>query len=136
MQIFPCQMSSFLQTIVLTPAQVLRPRAPPPLQPPDTTVHTAVEGPEMTVTDQVWYMCLETLSIHIMFFLNLTLFVFILFFSTDIHTEAVQAALAKHKEEKMALPMPTKRRSAFVQSPIDTCTPPGELKVQTNGSSF
>lgn len=80
MQIFPCQMSSFLQTIVLTPAQVLRPRAPPPLQPPDSTVHTAVEGPEMTVTDQVWYMCLETLSIHIMFFLNLTLFVFILFF--------------------------------------------------------
>lgn len=45
----------------------------------------------------------------------------------DIHTEAVQAALAKHKEEKMALPMPTKRRSAFVQSPIDTCTPPGKL---------
>lgn len=45
----------------------------------------------------------------------------------DIHTEAVQAALAKHKEEKMALPMPTKRRSAFVQSPIDNCTPPGKL---------
>uniref|UniRef100_A0A668W3Z5 DMAP1-binding domain-containing protein n=1 Tax=Oreochromis aureus TaxID=47969 RepID=A0A668W3Z5_OREAU len=59
---------------------------------------------------------------------------FSLFFSlwlfsiyVDIHTEAVQAALAKHKEEKMALPMPTKRRSAFVQSPIDTCTPPGKL---------
>lgn len=45
----------------------------------------------------------------------------------DIHTEAVQAALAKHKEEKMALPMPTKRRSAFVQSPIDGCTPPGKV---------
>lgn len=45
----------------------------------------------------------------------------------DIHTEAVQAALAKHKEEKMALPMPTKRRSAFVQSPLDACTPPGKL---------
>jgi len=44
----------------------------------------------------------------------------------DIHTEAVQAALAKHKEEKMALPMPTKRRSAFVQSPIENCTPPGK----------
>uniref|UniRef100_A0A8C1V7Z3 Disco-interacting protein 2 homolog Bb n=1 Tax=Cyprinus carpio TaxID=7962 RepID=A0A8C1V7Z3_CYPCA len=42
----------------------------------------------------------------------------------NIHTEAVQAALAKHKEEKMALPMPTKRRSAYVQSPIDNCTPP------------
>lgn len=44
----------------------------------------------------------------------------------DIHTEAVQAALAKHKEQKMALPMPTKRRSTFVQSPADACTPPGE----------
>ena len=43
----------------------------------------------------------------------------------DIHTEAVQAALAKHKEEKMALPMPTKRRSTYVQSPIETRTPPG-----------
>lgn len=35
---------------------------------------------------------------------------------SDIHTEAVQAALAKHKEQKMALPMPTKRRSTLVQS--------------------
>uniref|UniRef100_A0A8C5U7A0 Disco interacting protein 2 homolog B n=1 Tax=Malurus cyaneus samueli TaxID=2593467 RepID=A0A8C5U7A0_9PASS len=36
-------------------------------------------------------------------------------YRSDIHTEAVQAALAKHKEQKMALPMPTKRRSTFVQ---------------------
>uniref|UniRef100_A0A4W6EIA8 Disco interacting B n=1 Tax=Lates calcarifer TaxID=8187 RepID=A0A4W6EIA8_LATCA len=43
---------------------------------------------------------------------------------SHIHTEAVQAALAKHKEEKMALPMPTKRRSTYVQSPIETRTPP------------
>uniref|UniRef100_A0A671XV01 Disco-interacting protein 2 homolog B-A-like n=1 Tax=Sparus aurata TaxID=8175 RepID=A0A671XV01_SPAAU len=46
-------------------------------------------------------------------------------YRSDIHTEAVQAALAKHKEEKMALPMPTKRRSTYVQSPIETRTPPG-----------
>lgn len=45
-------------------------------------------------------------------------------YRSDIHTEAVQAALAKHKEEKMALPMPTKRRSTYVQSPIITRTPP------------
>uniref|UniRef100_A0A668V155 DMAP1-binding domain-containing protein n=1 Tax=Oreochromis aureus TaxID=47969 RepID=A0A668V155_OREAU len=45
-------------------------------------------------------------------------------YRSDIHTEAVQAALAKHKEEKMALPMPTKRRSTYVQSPIETRTPP------------
>lgn len=47
---------------------------------------------------------------------------------SDIHTEAVQAALAKHKEEKMALPMPTKRRSTYVQSPIETRTPPGRTE--------
>lgn len=47
---------------------------------------------------------------------------------TDIHTEAVQAALAKHKEEKMALPMPTKRRSTYVPSPIETRTPPGRTQ--------
>lgn len=53
----------------------------------------------------------------------------ILFFDcSDIHTEAVQAALAKHKEEKMALPMPTKRRSTYVQSPIETRTPPGRTE--------
>ncbi|TKS71574.1 Disco-interacting protein 2 -like protein B-A [Collichthys lucidus] len=45
-------------------------------------------------------------------------------YRSDIHTEAVQAALAKHKEEKMALPMPTKRRSTYVQSPMETRTPP------------
>uniref|UniRef100_A0A665WPT9 Disco-interacting protein 2 homolog B-A-like n=1 Tax=Echeneis naucrates TaxID=173247 RepID=A0A665WPT9_ECHNA len=45
-------------------------------------------------------------------------------YRSDIHTEAVQAALAKHKEEKMALPMPTKRRSTYVQSPIQARTPP------------
>uniref|UniRef100_A0A673CD97 Disco-interacting protein 2 homolog Bb n=1 Tax=Sphaeramia orbicularis TaxID=375764 RepID=A0A673CD97_9TELE len=45
-------------------------------------------------------------------------------YRSDIHSEAVQAALAKHKEEKMALPMPTKRRSTYVQSPINTRTPP------------
>lgn len=51
----------------------------------------------------------------------------------DIHTEAVQAALAKHKEQKMALPMPTKRRSTFVQSPADACTPPGEAVPHSAG---
>ncbi|XP_058027130.1 disco-interacting protein 2 homolog B isoform X4 [Ahaetulla prasina] len=50
-------------------------------------------------------------------------------YRSDIHTEAVQAALAKHKEQKMALPMPTKRRSTFVQSPADACTPPENFSV-------
>uniref|UniRef100_A0A8D0HMQ4 Disco interacting B n=1 Tax=Sphenodon punctatus TaxID=8508 RepID=A0A8D0HMQ4_SPHPU len=50
-------------------------------------------------------------------------------YRSDIHTEAVQAALAKHKEQKMALPMPTKRRSTFVQSPSDACTPPENFSV-------
>uniref|UniRef100_A0A8C7MJX5 Disco-interacting protein 2 homolog Bb n=1 Tax=Oncorhynchus kisutch TaxID=8019 RepID=A0A8C7MJX5_ONCKI len=50
-------------------------------------------------------------------------------YRSDIHTETVQAALAKHKEEKMALPMPTKRRSTYVQSPVMNCTPPGSSSV-------
>uniref|UniRef100_A0A3B3ZQB5 DMAP1-binding domain-containing protein n=1 Tax=Periophthalmus magnuspinnatus TaxID=409849 RepID=A0A3B3ZQB5_9GOBI len=57
-------------------------------------------------------------------------------YRSDIHTEAVQAALAKHKEEKMALPMPTKRRSTYVQSPINTRTPPGSLTLQKHNSNF
>ncbi|XP_065390751.1 uncharacterized protein isoform X5 [Macaca fascicularis] len=43
----------------------------------------------------------------------------------DVHTEAVQAALAKHKEWKMAVPMPSKRRSLVVQTSMDAYTPPG-----------
>lgn len=46
--------------------------------------------------------------------------------SPDVHTEAVQAALAKHKERKMAVPMPSKRRSLVVQTSMDAYTPPGE----------
>lgn len=43
----------------------------------------------------------------------------------DVHTEAVQAALAKQKERKMAVPMPSKRRSLVVQTSVDAYTPPG-----------
>uniref|UniRef100_A0A8B9LSL4 Disco-interacting protein 2 homolog Ba n=1 Tax=Astyanax mexicanus TaxID=7994 RepID=A0A8B9LSL4_ASTMX len=57
-------------------------------------------------------------------------------YRSDIHTEAVQAALAKHKEEKMALPMPTKRRSAFVQSPMDNCTPPDTSSASEDEGSL
>uniref|UniRef100_A0A4W5R4W1 Disco-interacting protein 2 homolog Bb n=1 Tax=Hucho hucho TaxID=62062 RepID=A0A4W5R4W1_9TELE len=52
--------------------------------------------------------------------------------ASDIHTETVQAALAKHKEEKMALPMPTKRRSTYVQSPVINCTPPDSSSGSEN----
>uniref|UniRef100_A0AAR2KQ08 DMAP1-binding domain-containing protein n=1 Tax=Pygocentrus nattereri TaxID=42514 RepID=A0AAR2KQ08_PYGNA len=45
-------------------------------------------------------------------------------FPTDVHTEAVQAALAKHKERKVAVPMPSKRRSLVVQTSMDAYTPP------------
>ncbi|KAJ8359039.1 hypothetical protein SKAU_G00155640 [Synaphobranchus kaupii] len=41
----------------------------------------------------------------------------------DIHTEAVQAALALHKVQKMALPMPTKRWPAGTQPPARKSTP-------------
>uniref|UniRef100_A0A8D2DBV8 Disco interacting A n=1 Tax=Sciurus vulgaris TaxID=55149 RepID=A0A8D2DBV8_SCIVU len=43
-------------------------------------------------------------------------------FRSDIHTEAVQAALAKYKERKM--PMPSKRRSVLAHSSMDAHTPP------------
>uniref|UniRef100_A0A8D2QHF8 Disco interacting A n=1 Tax=Zonotrichia albicollis TaxID=44394 RepID=A0A8D2QHF8_ZONAL len=42
--------------------------------------------------------------------------------SAYVHTEAVQAALAKYKERKM--PMPSKRRSVLVHSSVETYTPP------------
>uniref|UniRef100_A0A4W5KZZ2 Disco interacting C n=1 Tax=Hucho hucho TaxID=62062 RepID=A0A4W5KZZ2_9TELE len=46
-------------------------------------------------------------------------------YRSDVHTEAVQAALAKQKERgKMAVPMPSKRRSLVVQSSMDAYTPP------------
>ncbi|XP_014340229.1 disco-interacting protein 2 homolog B-A isoform X1 [Latimeria chalumnae] len=57
-------------------------------------------------------------------------------YRSDIHTEAVQAALAKHKEQKMALPMPTKRRSTFVQSPMDACTPPDTSSASEDEGSL
>ncbi|KAL7882238.1 hypothetical protein AOLI_G00090870 [Acnodon oligacanthus] len=54
-------------------------------------------------------------------------------FRSDLHTEAVQAALAKYKERKM--PMPSKRRSVLVQSSVEACTPPG-TGTHTICSSF
>uniref|UniRef100_A0A3P8VB26 Disco interacting C n=1 Tax=Cynoglossus semilaevis TaxID=244447 RepID=A0A3P8VB26_CYNSE len=47
-------------------------------------------------------------------------------YRSDVHTEAVQAALAKHKEKKMGVPMPSKRRSLVVQTSMDAYTPPDE----------
>nr|KAF6394465.1 disco interacting protein 2-like protein A [Rousettus aegyptiacus] len=43
-------------------------------------------------------------------------------FRSDVHTEAVQAALAKYKERKV--PLPSKRRSALAHPSVETCTPP------------
>uniref|UniRef100_A0A8C8K637 DMAP1-binding domain-containing protein n=1 Tax=Oncorhynchus tshawytscha TaxID=74940 RepID=A0A8C8K637_ONCTS len=63
-------------------------------------------------------------------------------YRSDVHTEAVQAALAKQKERgKMAVPMPSKRRSLVVQSSMDAYTPPdtssgseGEGSMQGEGT--
>uniref|UniRef100_A0A6Q2Z4W6 DMAP1-binding domain-containing protein n=1 Tax=Esox lucius TaxID=8010 RepID=A0A6Q2Z4W6_ESOLU len=63
-------------------------------------------------------------------------------YRSDVHTEAVQAALAKHKERgKMAVPMPSKRRSLVVQTSMDAYTPPdtssgsdGEGSMQGEGT--
>uniref|UniRef100_A0AAX7SKI0 DMAP1-binding domain-containing protein n=1 Tax=Astatotilapia calliptera TaxID=8154 RepID=A0AAX7SKI0_ASTCA len=50
-------------------------------------------------------------------------------FRSDLHTEAVQAALAKYKERKM--PMPSKRRSVLVQSSVEACTPPAPCSLSS-----
>ncbi|OCT61234.1 hypothetical protein XELAEV_18047258mg [Xenopus laevis] len=55
-------------------------------------------------------------------------------FRSDIHTEAVQAALAKYKERKM--PMPSKRRSALVQPTVDTYTPPDTSSASEDEGSL
>ncbi|XP_048865830.1 disco-interacting protein 2 homolog C isoform X12 [Brienomyrus brachyistius] len=56
-------------------------------------------------------------------------------YRSDVHTEAVQAALAKHKERKMAVPMPSKRRSLVVQTSMDAYTPPGEEHMTIQDTS-
>ncbi|XP_036375318.1 disco-interacting protein 2 homolog C isoform X2 [Megalops cyprinoides] len=56
-------------------------------------------------------------------------------YRSDVHTEAVQAALAKHKERKMAVPMPSKRRSLVVQTSMEAYTPPGEEHIPDQDTS-
>ncbi|MGH0120700.1 UNVERIFIED_CONTAM: hypothetical protein FKN15_031629 [Acipenser sinensis] len=55
-------------------------------------------------------------------------------FRSDVHTEAVQAALAKYKERKM--PMPSKRRSVLVQSSMEACTPPDTSSASEDEGSL
>uniref|UniRef100_A0A8L0DUA6 DMAP1-binding domain-containing protein n=1 Tax=Oncorhynchus mykiss TaxID=8022 RepID=A0A8L0DUA6_ONCMY len=45
-------------------------------------------------------------------------------YRSDVHSEAVQAVLARHVESKVAVPMPSKRRSLVVQTSMDAYTPP------------
>ncbi|XP_030877686.1 disco-interacting protein 2 homolog A [Leptonychotes weddellii] len=55
-------------------------------------------------------------------------------FYVDVHTEAVQAALAKYKERKM--PMPSKRRSVLVHSSVETYTPPDTSSASEDEGSL
>ncbi|XP_068101408.1 disco-interacting protein 2 homolog A isoform X1 [Hyperolius riggenbachi] len=55
-------------------------------------------------------------------------------FRSDVHTEAVQAALAKYKERKM--PMPSKRRSGVVQPSVETYTPPDTSSASEDEGSL
>uniref|UniRef100_A0A6Q2Z352 DMAP1-binding domain-containing protein n=1 Tax=Esox lucius TaxID=8010 RepID=A0A6Q2Z352_ESOLU len=52
-------------------------------------------------------------------------------YRSDVHSEAVQAVLARHVESKVAVPMPSKRRSLVVQTSMDAYTPPGETHTHT-----
>ncbi|XP_069790306.1 disco-interacting protein 2 homolog A-like isoform X3 [Narcine bancroftii] len=54
--------------------------------------------------------------------------------TVDLHTEAVQAALAKYKERKM--PMPSKRRSVLVHSSLDAYTPPDTSSASEDEGSL
>ncbi|XP_009464451.1 PREDICTED: disco-interacting protein 2 homolog A [Nipponia nippon] len=55
-------------------------------------------------------------------------------FRSDVHTEAVQAALAKYKERRM--PMPSKRRSVLVHSSVETYTPPDTSSASEDEGSL
>ncbi|XP_069887003.1 disco-interacting protein 2 homolog A-like isoform X3 [Dipodomys merriami] len=55
-------------------------------------------------------------------------------FRSDVHTEAVQAALAKYKERKM--PMPSRRRSVLVHSSVETYTPPDTSSASEDEGSL
>ncbi|XP_061090417.1 disco-interacting protein 2 homolog A-like isoform X3 [Conger conger] len=55
-------------------------------------------------------------------------------FRSDLHTEAVHAALAKYKERKM--PMPSKRRSVLVQSSLEAYTPPDTSSASEDEGSL
>uniref|UniRef100_A0A8C2R6G0 DMAP1-binding domain-containing protein n=1 Tax=Capra hircus TaxID=9925 RepID=A0A8C2R6G0_CAPHI len=52
----------------------------------------------------------------------------------DVHTEAVQAALAKYKERKM--PMPSKRRSVLTHASVEAYTPPDTSSASEDEGSL
>uniref|UniRef100_A0A673JIS1 Disco-interacting protein 2 homolog C-like n=1 Tax=Sinocyclocheilus rhinocerous TaxID=307959 RepID=A0A673JIS1_9TELE len=61
-------------------------------------------------------------------------------YRSDVHSEAVQAALEQHSERKMAVLLPSKRQSLIGQTSMDTYTPPGVccvtvLSVSADSSS-
>nr|XP_046211527.1 disco-interacting protein 2 homolog C-like isoform X1 [Oncorhynchus gorbuscha] len=56
-------------------------------------------------------------------------------YRSDVHSEAVQAVLARHVESKVAVPMPSKRRSLVVQTSMDAYTPPGLSPLCSDSSS-
>lgn len=88
-------------------------------------IHHLIGAVNVNLTGLQTNLCADALNAYTasLFCLNPNL---ILSFLPDVHTEAVQAALAKHKERKMAVPMPSKRRSLVVQTSMDAYTPPGE----------
>uniref|UniRef100_A0A8C5FRB4 Disco-interacting protein 2 homolog A n=1 Tax=Gadus morhua TaxID=8049 RepID=A0A8C5FRB4_GADMO len=90
-------------------------------RPPSLETKTPSPGPPMPG------MSASDVFSNVSFFLSLLLLLLV-----DLHTEAVQAALAKYKERKM--PMPSKRRSVLVQSSVEACTPPGESPPLCGGT--
>ncbi|XP_062843834.1 disco-interacting protein 2 homolog C isoform X3 [Trichomycterus rosablanca] len=56
-------------------------------------------------------------------------------YHSDVHSEAVQAALERQCERKMAVPMPSKRRSLVTQSSMEAYTPPGHYNGDSSSCS-
>lgn len=75
----------------------------------------------------IQYICMHTETIllcHnvVLYYCLITVFIVA---HLDVHSEAVQAALERQCERKMAVPMPSKRHSLVVQTSMEAYTPPG-----------
>nr|XP_032800432.1 MOB kinase activator-like 2 [Petromyzon marinus] len=58
------------------------------------------------------------------------------YYRSDEHSEAVQAALARQRERRSGVPMPSKRHSLVAQMSVDTYTPPDTSSASDDDGSL